>query len=344
MSAAGWYPDPGGVPGQFRYWTGTAWTPAVTSNPSAPAPGGPSTPASGGHSAYGYGSGGYASPGGYQSVSSYQPGGGYQSGGGSQPLTGYSQYQPYETPEKKKSSVGWIVGLVAVAVAIVLIVVFAIPRLLTPGLTPGPAEPGPGNPTTPMCPRVNAAQQTTNRVENGRIYGGAMSYPQLGDPWEPPHIEDRIPYGPSAYSQTVVDQTNTGPDPVADGWEQWVSAVVIADLWNGDGFASTQQGAELILGCVMGTYYSDTEVGQTNTTGGPHPVDGHDGWLIDTTLTFSIPNLHATSERVLLLVVDTGVSTDGNHTYSMFYTSVPNTSSERQPDVEQALASLAVDG
>lgn len=33
MSNAGWYPDPGGQPGLYRYWTGTAWTTAVTTNP-----------------------------------------------------------------------------------------------------------------------------------------------------------------------------------------------------------------------------------------------------------------------------------------------------------------------
>ena len=38
MSNAGWYPDPGGQPGLFRYWTGTAWTAAVTTNPAATPP------------------------------------------------------------------------------------------------------------------------------------------------------------------------------------------------------------------------------------------------------------------------------------------------------------------
>ncbi|WP_084635077.1 DUF2510 domain-containing protein [Propionicicella superfundia] len=29
MSQPGWYPDPGGAPGQFRYWDGTTWSPIV---------------------------------------------------------------------------------------------------------------------------------------------------------------------------------------------------------------------------------------------------------------------------------------------------------------------------
>lgn len=39
MSKAGWYPDPGGQPGKYRYWDGTTWSPTVTDNPYSPPPG-----------------------------------------------------------------------------------------------------------------------------------------------------------------------------------------------------------------------------------------------------------------------------------------------------------------
>ncbi len=46
-SSAGWYPDPGGQPGLYRWWTGSAWTEAVTPNPQGtPPPVAPSSPAS----------------------------------------------------------------------------------------------------------------------------------------------------------------------------------------------------------------------------------------------------------------------------------------------------------
>lgn len=42
MPTAGWYPDPAGVPGRFRYWDGQTWTDATTTDPStAPVPGPP---------------------------------------------------------------------------------------------------------------------------------------------------------------------------------------------------------------------------------------------------------------------------------------------------------------
>jgi hypothetical protein len=37
-AAAGWYPDPGGQPGKYRYWDGRSWSAAVSSYPGTPPP------------------------------------------------------------------------------------------------------------------------------------------------------------------------------------------------------------------------------------------------------------------------------------------------------------------
>ncbi|SER47464.1 Protein of unknown function [Propionibacterium cyclohexanicum] len=37
MPTAGWYPDPAGTPGRYRYWDGQAWSEATTTDPSASA-------------------------------------------------------------------------------------------------------------------------------------------------------------------------------------------------------------------------------------------------------------------------------------------------------------------
>ena len=38
MSASGWYPDPAGAPGRYRYWDGANWSDATTTNPSQQPP------------------------------------------------------------------------------------------------------------------------------------------------------------------------------------------------------------------------------------------------------------------------------------------------------------------
>ena len=40
MAQPGWYPDPGGQQGMFRYWDGSAWTQQLSANPGG-APSGP---------------------------------------------------------------------------------------------------------------------------------------------------------------------------------------------------------------------------------------------------------------------------------------------------------------
>jgi len=42
VAASGWYPDPGGAPGRFRYWDGDGWSAETTTDPRRPAPQPPS--------------------------------------------------------------------------------------------------------------------------------------------------------------------------------------------------------------------------------------------------------------------------------------------------------------
>ena len=40
MASSGWYPDPGGSPGRFRYWDGNTWSAQTTANPTSTPPAG----------------------------------------------------------------------------------------------------------------------------------------------------------------------------------------------------------------------------------------------------------------------------------------------------------------
>ena len=343
VSAAGWYPDPSGQSGMFRYWTGTAWTAAVTADPSATPPpsaeprGGGNVP---GASSTGFTSGtAYAPTGSSPSASSFDwptydwrtadvwPTGSSPSASSFDP----SGYDPGPIRPPKRQT-GWIIGLVAVLVVVAVVVAFVLPQLA--GVI-GPIGPGPANPTPDRCaPASSTAPSPMPGQTFGRVYGGTMSYQRLGDPWSAPTPDNRIPFSPVAYQQTVLDHEN-----YAGLGSNWVSAVLIAELWVGDGFGSTKQGAETVFNCVLGKYYSDTPVESTTVISAAHLVDGYDGWLIVADLSFTIPNLPVTGERATILVVATDPENQG---YSLFYSSIPDDQKHLQADADAALAGLRV--
>jgi len=47
MAASGWYPDPSGAPGRFRYWDGSQWMSDTTADPAMNPPSAPAQPSSG---------------------------------------------------------------------------------------------------------------------------------------------------------------------------------------------------------------------------------------------------------------------------------------------------------
>lgn len=48
MATPGWYPDPAGRPGAFRYWDGQTWGADLSEHPYAAPPGGVPAPTAGG--------------------------------------------------------------------------------------------------------------------------------------------------------------------------------------------------------------------------------------------------------------------------------------------------------
>jgi hypothetical protein len=242
----------------------------------------------------------------------------------------------YAPPAPKKRQAGWIVGAVAVLVVVGLVGALLIGRVTgakLPFIDDEGVEPDVG---IVECPKP--LQETPTLIEggsvDGRLYGGKLSYAELGSPWSSPSIDDRLAFADLAMEQVVVDQEAYDGTP----GHSWVSSVLIAEVYSGDGFGDVQAGAELILECAKGQFYGDTAVTQETLSSGSHPVSGHDGWLIDANIHFSIPGLNASYDHVLFLLVQTG-----DNQYSVFYSSIPDTSASLNTDAEAALESLTVD-
>jgi hypothetical protein len=306
VSSAGWYPDPGGQPGLYRYWTGTAWTAAVTPNPQGTPP--PSAPLGAGPA--------------------YPQGGqGFQASGQGYPSAGYGQ-QP------RKRAAGWWVAAGAALVAIAVLVWFVAQGV--GALVPGAPETA-GTPSANICPKADDSATPTAPVQrnDGRVHGGKISYPQLGSPWGEVGGDNRVPFGRDVASQVVVLEENYN-----GLGSSWVASVLVGELVAGDGFFSPKEGSEIVMKCVVGAFYSDAVVNRKDVSSKAMTVDGHDAWLLESHLTFDIPNLKAKGETAIVVIVDTGADSS-----SLYYASIPDTADPQlMADARRVLTELTVDG
>jgi len=299
MAQQGWYPDPGGQVGMFRYWDGSAWSEVVSPTPLAGPP-----------SQYGV----------EPSTQS-----GDEAGG-----TGYTLKE-----RKPKKPVGmWLTIIVGVLV-LALIVWFLVTRVFGVGGIGGGGNPV-GNPTGQTCP-----QQTTEEVQvahpnDGRVYGGSLSYPKLGDPWSDISTDNRVPFGRDVAEQHITIHVNPHPKNLFD-WDGWMASVLVGELYAGDGFYDPEQGSEIVNTCIFRTFYGDNELTSDTLRSEAYTVDGYDGWITETNLSFSIPNLPTTSELAIVIIVKTSSMSS-----SIFYASIPNDAMQYKPSVDAAIADLRV--
>ncbi len=165
MSAPpGWYPDPGGLSGMFRFWDGQNWSAALSATPQA-AP--PPSPAPAPRTAV--------------------------------PPTANSTYGALTGARRTRRS-GWMLGLIVVLVALVVVMALVVNRVTNdPGSPTGPG----GTPTTAVCP-PQRQETPSPQPSDGRVHGGRLSYPLFGAPWSPPVAEYGIPFGRAVLRQSVV--------------------------------------------------------------------------------------------------------------------------------------------
>jgi hypothetical protein len=313
----GWYPDPGGAQGLFRYWDGKAWSAAVSPNPSAPPP------------SQGLTGGGTPQQGG-------QP---YQQGG--QPRheqSRYSQnygtaYTNYQELQKKKSPVGWWIAAGALVIAITVVAVLAI-RGVTggdTGTTGGPVT----QPSQDACPPQNTASPEPGAIHpaDGRVHGGPVSYPELGSPWGWPQGDSRVPFGTDVKTQMVtVEQNYDGTG------RNWVASILVGGLQAGDGFFTPEQGSQIVVKCILGAFYGNNPVNSNVKVNEKTTIDGHDAWLVESQLTFDIAGLQTKGELIIVAIVSAG------NRSGLYYASIPDTTPELVQPARDALKQLQVDG
>jgi Protein of unknown function (DUF2510) len=325
----GWYPDPGGGQGLFRYWDGKAWSAATSPNPSAPPPSqglvGGGTPQQGAGQPYGQGGqSGYGQASGQPAYGQSPYGQDY----------GSSAYADYQELEKKKSPIGWWIAGAALVIVIIVVAVLAI-RAVTGGVsstTGGPV----GQPSQDFCPPENTASPDApaSHPADGRVHGGPVSYPQLGPPWGPPQgPPNPVPFGTDVQTQMVLDQLNYD-----DQGNNWVASILVAELQAGDGFFTPEQGSQIVVKCILGAFYGNHPINSNVKVNERTTIDGHDAWLVESELTFDIPNLEAKGEYLIVAIVS------ADNRSGLYYATIPDTLPELVQPARDTLKQLQVDG
>ncbi len=269
MAAAGWYPDPGGQSGLYRYWDGKAWSAATSPHPTG-AP--PAQPLIGGAAGYGGTSGAY--------------------GGG-------SAYTQYQQTQKKKSPIGWWIAGAALVAVIVIVAVIAI-RAVTGGTGVLGGTPG-GQGSQDACPPSRSESPVaTTAPADGRVHGGPLSYPTLGSPFGAARPENRVPFGVDVQSQEYTVQTNYQPG------NNWVASVLVGELQAGDGFFTPEQGSQIVVKCILGRFYGNNPVTSDVKKNAAATIDGHEAWIVESQLGFDIRGLDAKGELLIVAIVSAG--------------------------------------
>jgi hypothetical protein len=313
---AGWYPDPGGAQGLYRYWDGKAWSAATSPNPGAPPP-------NQGLSSIGQPSAGTPTSLG-QTGSGYGPGGQPTYGAGTP--TAYANYQQIQ---KKKSPVGWWIAGAALVVVIVVLAVIAI-RAVSGG-APIANPPGGGPVSQDACPPQRTETPEPDEDPNdGRVHGGPISYPTLGPPWSAPQGDTRVPFGSDVQSQVVTVEPNYAPG------SHWVASVLVGELQAGDGFFTPEQGSQIVVKCILGVFYGNAAVESNVTKNEAITIDGHEGWIVESQLSFDIPGLKTKGELLIVVIVSAGARS------GLYYASIPDTTPELVQPARDLIKELKV--
>ena len=377
MSAtSGWYPDPGGGQGLYRYWDGQAWSAATTTNPaSAPPPQGLVNPGSAAgtagataHANYGpgaYGQGSYGQNPSGQRPAGQDPAGQDAAGAnaGAQGSYGQGSYgqgaafgasasggagrNPYgqagagqpgtQTYPRLRTKRSGVGWWVGAGVLLLVLVVVAV-FAISRATSGGTASGGgaSGQASTDQCPAERSDSPSASA---------------------PPANDGRVHGGPVSYpmlqapweAPTAENRVPFGVNVLSqnvlveqsyDGADaNWVASVTVGELQAGDGFFTPEQGSQIVVRCILGKFYGDNPVNSDVVVNKATTIDGHEAWIVESKLTFDITGLQTKGERLIVAIVQASPERSG-----LYYASIPDTTPQLLQPARDALAELKVDG
>lgn len=272
MAMPGWYPDPAGASGRYRYWNGQSWSQVTTADPTEPAP----TPA--------------------------LPGG----------ADGSQAPRRKAAPWLLAVAVLLVLAVAGVFVVRAVLgnrdtIVDSAPLPSStvsgwddssptepsdPSASPQPT-PTPSSPAEQVpCPQGDPTARQPH-PEDGRLHGGGLSIPRQKG-WDGPS-----PSGALSWAYDVEGQTKQ-IEP------RWIAMLGVGALFTGDGFDEPRRAAEMVMQCtVTSPFYIDFR-GRKDLWSKAVTVDGRPGWSLRSEIRIENPDIYAEGDIVEVTVVDAG--------------------------------------
>ncbi|GAB3742044.1 DUF2510 domain-containing protein [Microlunatus parietis] len=274
MSTPGWYPDPSGAPGRYRYWDGRTWSQQTSDQPGRTPPGGRErrrTPLIIGALALVLVIGliivfvtGQLGDRPVRITDAPVP---------TETVTGWDDSSPTATPSPSPSPTP------------------SPSPSSSPSPTPSPSGSSTARPLT-ECPTGDPLDRKQHPIDD-RVHGGGLSFPRLPD-WD----EER-PNGGISWAYDVSSQSQT-QEP------GWFSLLAVGELRRSDGFAAPRQAAESVVQCVASSSFYAHFTGTDPLKSEAVTIDGRQGWWIRTDIRIDDPEIEADGDTVDVIVVDTG--------------------------------------
>ena len=126
-------------------------------------------------------------------------------------------------------------------------------------------------------------------------------------------------------------------DYVGNG-SSWMAQILVGELQAGDGFFTPEQGSQIVVKCILGAFYGNNPVKSNVKVNEKATIDGHEGWLVESHLTFDIAGLKTKGELLIVAIVSAG------NRSGLYYASIPDTTPELVQPARDALEQLQVDG
>jgi Protein of unknown function (DUF2510) len=268
MPASGWYPDPDGTPDRYRFWDGTAWSSATTTDPRQPppVPGQPTAPR--------------------------RPAVALLIGvlalivivvvAAVMIIRGNTSNRITDQRFPSSSSSGWDDS--------------------SPTPTPTPIQsvtPTPSASPTPNglvpCPTGDPNTRASH-PNDSRVYGGNLSFPRVAT-FKREAPEPRMTFAHDVTQQTLEVSTDPG----------WIAQLAVGRLLTSDGFTSAEQAAAEFAECsITGLMYQQYSPTRQDRQSKAITVSGQPGWLIDTDIRVVDPGLPFAGDHAVFVVIKDG--------------------------------------